>query len=128
MNIYHEIMFIKKSTIMQLILNGETSFFIGEFTYDDWSSLFLSLRNNRIILKKLRIVSQMLRQSGHIFIEGNVSGNEVVKIGFNTNMKITTITLMLLIKALDCYFNDSFENFIDFKYMFYFYLSSFITE
>ena len=76
------------------------------------------------LCSKIVIVSQLLRQSGHIFIEGNVSDNEVAKIGFNTDMKITAITLMLLIKALDCYFNDSFETFIDFEYMFCYYIFS----
>ena len=76
------------------------------------------------LCSKITIISQMLRQGGHFFIEGNVSKNEVEKIGFDTDMKIIAISIMLLIKTLDCYFNDSFENFIDFKYMFYYYILS----
>jgi len=124
MNIYHEIMYHKEID--------------HNAAHSKWGNQFLHLVSSVMMIgavycffyetielcSKIAIISQMLRQSGHIFIEGNVSGNEVAKIGFNTNMKITTITSMLLLKALDCYFNDSFENFIDFKYMFYFYLSS----
>ena len=75
------------------------------------------------LCSKIVIVSQMLRQSGHIFIEGNVSSNEIDKIGFNTDMKIIAIYIMLLIRSLQ-YLHYNENNFIDFKYMFYFYLSS----
>lgn len=106
--------------------------------HSEWGNQFLHLVSSVMMIgavysfyyetielcSKIVIVSQLLRQSGHIFIEGNVSGNEVAKIGFNTDMKITAITLMLLIKTLECYFNDSFETFIDFEYMFCYYIFS----
>ena len=39
--------------------------------------------NTIALCSKIAIISQMLRQSGHIFIEGNVSKNEVAKIGLS---------------------------------------------
>ena len=124
MNLYKEIMFHK-----ELDHNA---------AHSKWGNQFLHLVSSLMMIgavysffyetielcSKIVIVSQMLRQSGHIFIEGNMSKNEIDKIGFNTDMKITAISSMLLIKTLDCYFNDSFETFIDFKYMFYYYILS----
>jgi hypothetical protein len=122
MNIYYEIMYHKEVD--------------HNAAHSKWGNQFLHLVSSLMMIgsvyclfyetielcSKIAIVSQMLRQSGHIFIEGNVSKNEVAKIGFNTDMKITAITSMLLIKTLECYVIDSFETFIDFKYMFYYYI------
>jgi hypothetical protein len=75
------------------------------------------------LCSKIVIVSQILRQSGHFFIEGNVSKNEVEKIGFNTDMKITAVCSMILVRSL-LYIHNQVDYFINFEYMFYFYLSS----
>ena len=123
MNIYNEIMYHKEVD--------------HNAAHSKWGNQFLHLVSSLMMIgavyclfyetielcSKIAIVSQMLRQSGHIFIEGNVSKNEVAKIGFNTDMKITAISCMTLVRSI-LYIENHVENFIDFKYMFYFYLSS----
>jgi len=123
MNIYNEIMYHKEVD--------------HNAAHSKWGNQFLHLVSSIVMIgavycffyetielcSKIAIVSQMLRQSGHIFIEGNVSKNEVAKIGFNTDMKITAICFMVLIRAI-LYLENHVEKFIDFEYMFYFYLSS----
>ena len=123
MNIYNEIMYHKEVD--------------HNAAHSKWGNQFLHLVSSLMMIgavycffyetielcSKIAIISQMLRQSGHIFIEGNVSGNEVAKIGFNTDMKIVTISCMALVRSI-LYLENHVENFIDFKYMFYFYLSS----
>ena len=123
MNIYHEIMYHKEID--------------HNAAHSKWGNQFLHLVSSIMTIgavyfffyetielcSKIVIVSQMLRQSGHIFIEGNVSDNEVAKIGFNTDMKIVTISCMVLVRSI-LYLENHVENFIDFRYMFYFYLSS----
>jgi len=123
MNLYNEIMYHKEVD--------------HNAAHSKWGNQFLHLVSSLMMIgavycffyetielcSKIVIVSQMLRQSGHIFIEGNVSSNEIDKIGFNTDMKIIAIYIMLLIRSLQ-YLHYNENNFIDFKYMFYFYLSS----
>ena len=123
MNIFQEIMFHK-----ELDHNA---------AHSEWGNQFLHLVSSLMMIgavycffyetielcSKIVIVSQLLRQSGHIFIEGNVSKNEIDKIGFNTDMKIITISFMVLVRSI-LYLENHVENLIDFEYMFYFYLSS----
>ena len=123
MNLFQEIMFHKEVD--------------HNAAHSKWGNQFLHLVSSLMMIgavysffyetielcSQIVIVSQMLRQSGHIFIEGNVSTNEIDKIGFNTDMKITAICTMLLLRSLQ-YLHYNENNFINFEYMFYFYLSS----
>ena len=62
--------------------------------YRDWA--IGNLDNASLIM----VVSQTLRQGGHFFVEGNVSANEKLKIGYNTNMKY--ISIFIVLPALYC--------------------------
>ena len=117
MNLFQEIMYHKE-------IDHNTS-------HSTWGNQFLHLISSIMMIgavysffynsvdlcSKIVIVSQILRQSGHFFIEGNVSNNEIEKIGYNTDMKITAVCLMISIRTL-YYMHGTVDSLFDIKYMF----------